>query len=72
MQCRVFSGPWNQTQESFNRWSKGKALSKDVIIHTQANVVYKANEPSMYLTITIYFPETDPWYQPKVGPESEV
>jgi len=61
MQCRVFSGPWNQTQDSFNHWAKGKMLTKDVIIHTQAVVAYKAAQPSIYLVITVYHPETGIW-----------
>lgn len=61
MKCRIFSGPWNQTQDAFNRWAKGKALTKEVIIHTQATVVYKANEYSVYVTITVYHPEHVSW-----------
>jgi len=61
MQCKIFIGPWNQVMDAFNQWAKGKALSKDVIIHTQTYTVYKAAEYSEHMTITVYHPEEAPW-----------
>jgi len=64
MKCRIFSGPWNQTQDSFNNWAKGKALTKEIIIHTAATPIYKANEYSVYVTIAVYYPEDSVWDTP--------
>jgi len=62
MKCKVFTGPWNQTQDAFNNWAKGKALTKDIIIHSHAYVMYKPNtEYSVYVTIVVFYPEAQPW-----------
>jgi hypothetical protein len=63
MKCKVFIGSWNQAVDAFNVWAKGKALSRDVIIHTQTYVIYKAGEYREHMTITVYHPEGEHWEQ---------
>ena len=61
MQCKVFIGPWNQAMDAFNQWAKGKALSRDVLIHTQTYIVYKCGEYSAHITISVYHPDDPVW-----------
>jgi len=61
MKCEVFIGPWNQVMDAFNKWAKGKLLTKEVVIHTNALAVYKAGEYSGYICITVYHPEDPFW-----------
>ena len=61
MKCKVFLGPWNQAQDAFNRWAKDKALAKNVIIHTDAFFVPRADGPTYYLCITVYHPDDEYW-----------
>lgn len=53
--------------ESFNRWAKGKALTKDVIIHTVAWQRESVSDSGF--AIIVYHPE-DPFWD-KTGSEPE-
>ena len=65
MQCKVFTGPWNQAMDAFNSWAKGKILYKDVLIHSHSLIVYKAGQYSEHLTIVVYHP--DGYDMPRAG-----
>jgi len=47
--------------DAFNEWAKGKALTKDVIIHTHADIIPIKENTYTYLAITVYHPEGKPW-----------
>jgi len=60
MKCKIFIGTWYEAQDAFNNWAKGKALTKEVLIHE--HVWYKGldyKEPC--LMIIVYHPEDPQW-----------
>ena len=60
MKCTIFRGHYLEAQEDFNRWAKGKNLTRDVIIHEQ--VLFSHEEPSIaHLLIIVYHPEGKEW-----------
>jgi len=61
MKCKVFYGRWDEAMDTFNEWAKGKALTKDVIIHTNAHIEVKDGNTFTYLAITVYHPEDPLW-----------
>lgn len=52
MQVMIFSGDRSAVQDEFNKWAKGKALTKDVLIQSDAD--------GAYVFIFVYYPE-DKW-----------
>lgn len=68
MKCKIFKGTWYDVQEAFNKWAKGKSLTRDVIIHTQVTErVESCESTSPTLMIIVFHPEgkewdtTEPW-----------
>jgi hypothetical protein len=60
MKCKIFVGRRYEVQDLFNAWAKGKALTKDVIIHTiHTNVIYHEGETQ--IAIIVYHPEDPQW-----------
>ena len=61
MKMKVFTGRWYDTMDAFNNWAKGKALTKEVLIHTHAefNPIYEDKEVA--LTIVVIHPEDPHW-----------
>jgi len=70
MKCKVFMGASGEVEVAFNNWAKGKALNKDIIIHTNMHYVYVRGLVSM-LSIVVIYPEGSAWdkepEQPKVA-----
>jgi len=60
MKCKIFHGKWYEAQDAFNAWAKGKALTRDVLIHT----ICIGNE-NVYtdgrIAIIVYHPEEPHW-----------
>ena len=56
MKVKIFYGHPEDVEKQFNTWAKGKALSRNVIIHT---VAYPAPEGGIsdYMAIAVYYPE---------------
>ncbi|GAI79199.1 unnamed protein product [marine sediment metagenome] len=56
MKCKIFYGKVEQAEDAFNKWAKGKALKKDVLIQT---VAYSAGEEFLYdgIAIIVFHPE---------------
>jgi len=48
-------------QRSFNNWAQGKALTKDVIIHTHYGEYEGGGEKQIYLCIVVFHPEDTHW-----------
>ena len=60
MKCKIFFGLWYEAQDAFNAWAKGKALTRDVLIHEQ--LMWTAGEPKTpCLLIIVYHPEDPQW-----------
>ena len=60
MKCKIFIGTWYEAQDAFNNWAKGKALTKEVLIHEQ--IFKRGQEPSdICLIIIVYHPEDEHW-----------
>jgi len=60
MKVKIFYGEVPVIERQFNEWAKGKALTKDVIIHTVAFPTYQAGTPDM-MVIAVYYPEGSPF-----------
>ena len=56
MKVKIFYGTIKSVTEAFNRWAKGKALSRNIIIHT---IAYPAPDTGTedYIAIVVYYPE---------------
>lgn len=60
MKCKIFTGTWYEAQDAFNAWAKGKALSREVLIHTVAirnDNIYQDGR----IVIVVYHPEDPSW-----------
>jgi hypothetical protein len=60
MKCKIFIGEWYEAQDAFNQWAKGKALTRDVVIHT----IPLSRTPEMtdaWIAIIVYHPEDPFW-----------
>jgi len=60
MKCKIFIGPWYETQDAFNQWAKGKALTKEVLIHT-IPVLNSHPRHETKIIIAVYHPEDPFW-----------
>jgi len=61
MKCKIFWGNPIEAMEAFNKWAEGKALSRDVIIHT-VYMPFRIEQKFEYgLCIVVYHPEGAPW-----------
>ena len=56
MKVKIFYGKIEEVEKQFNEWAKGKALTKNVIIHTVAYPT-PAIGASDYIVIAVYYPE---------------
>ena len=56
MKVKIFYGKPEKVQEAFNEWAKGKALNRNIIIHT---IAYTAPDIGTedYIAIIVYYPE---------------
>jgi len=56
MKVKIFYGHPENVEKQFNEWAKGKALSRNVIIHTSA---YPTGQAGIYdaVMIAVYYPE---------------
>jgi hypothetical protein len=61
MQCKIFCGEWFEAQDAFNEWAKGKALTKQVIIHTIYTPVKGTQGIKYCVAIVVYHPEDEVW-----------
>ena len=60
MKCKIFTGEWYDAQDAFNKWAKGKALTRDVVIHT-VFVGFPQACMSPHIAIIVYHPEDPQW-----------
>jgi hypothetical protein len=60
MKCKIFTGKWYEAQDAFNQWAKGKALTREVLIHEQI-VPHVLGEHEPRLMIVVYHPEDPHW-----------
>jgi len=60
MKCKIFYGTWYEAQDAFNKWAKGKALTREVLIHTLPNLSKLAVEDPEII-IVVYHPEDEYW-----------
>lgn len=68
MKMKVFVGAWYEAQDAFNKWAKGKNLSRDVIIHTAAEVYYEGGTYAPNLAIIVIHPEDPFWDKTEAEP----
>ncbi|MBU1067746.1 hypothetical protein KKE60_08160 [Patescibacteria group bacterium] len=62
MKCKVFKGTWYDAADAFNRWAKGKVLTRDIIIHTQVTErIEGCDTTSPTLMIIAFYPEDSNW-----------
>jgi len=60
MKCKIFIGVWYDVQDAFNKWAKGKALSRDVLIHEQVMHTHDTAGNTI-MAIIVYHPEDPQW-----------
>jgi len=60
MKCKMFVGTWFEVQDAFNNWAKGKALSRDVLIHEQVMHSHDT-QGNTIMAIIVYHPEDPYW-----------
>jgi len=61
MKIKVFVGEWYETMDAFNKWAKGKALTREVLIQTHANYVLTGAGYTHFLDIVVIHPEDPYW-----------
>jgi len=62
MKLKIFYGSVTQAIDAFNKWAKGKNLTRDVIIHEQiAERVVSCEDTEPILMIFVYHPEGAIW-----------
>jgi hypothetical protein len=60
MKIKTFTGELGEAEVAFNNWAKGKALNKDIIIHTSVHYIYE-REMHVKLSIVVLYPEGSRW-----------
>lgn len=60
MKTKTFTGNIGEVEVAFNNWAKGKALNKDIIIHTSVHYIY-TREMTVKLSIVVLYPEGSIW-----------
>ena len=61
MKMKVFTGTIYEAVEAFNKWAKGKVLTRDVIIHTHVQFSDGENLITDYADIIVVHPEDPQW-----------
>ena len=56
MKVKIFYGHPEDVEEEFNKWAKGRALSRNIIIHTIAYPSAIESIPHL-VAIAVYYPE---------------
>jgi len=56
MKVKIFYGTIKSVTEAFNRWAKGKALTKNIIIHSVAFPAPSEGTTDLF-AIFVYYPE---------------
>jgi len=56
MKVKIFYGKPEKVQKEFNEWAKGKALSRNIIIHTVPFPAYTQGMED-WIAIVVYYPE---------------
>ncbi len=56
MKVKIFYDEPAVAEAEFNKWAKGKALARDVIIHTTTAPAQAAGDME-YIFIVVYYPE---------------
>jgi hypothetical protein len=60
MKCKIFWGKPMEAVDTFNKWAKGKALTREVLIHEQ--IIYVPDDGNrQILMIIVYHPEDPQW-----------
>jgi hypothetical protein len=67
MKCKIFWGRCYEAQDAFNRWAEGKALSRDVLIHT-IPMPHGGVGHQDYIAIVVFHPESAYWDSTKNKP----
>ena len=65
MRCNVFWGCVAEAKDAFNEWAKGKALAKDVIVHSHTVMRGDKSDAPVELIIVVFHPEGDYWEEEK-------
>jgi hypothetical protein len=60
MKIKTFSGEAGEVEVAFNNWAKGKALNKDIIIHTSVHHIFDKRMITK-LSIVVLYPEGSRW-----------
>jgi len=60
VKCKIFYGIPITVEAQFNEWAKGKALTRDIIIHT---IPFPVEHGGLrdFIAIIIYYPEGSIW-----------
>jgi hypothetical protein len=61
MKMKIFTGKINEAIEAFNKWAKGKALTRDVIVHTHVQFSNGVSLWDDYAIILVIHPEVPYW-----------
>jgi len=67
MKCKIFFGVWYEAQDAFNAWAEGKALTRDVLIHT-ISILNSHPQHETKIAIIVYHPEGAIWDSTKSKP----
>jgi len=68
MKAKLFWGPPASVIVAFNQWAKGKALSRDVIIHSFTGPSADLQAGGADLYIIVYHPEDKSWDKTEIAP----
>ena len=60
MKCKIFWGCAKEAIDAFNKWAKGKSLTREVIIHEHCYSC-EGLEPNIKMVIFVYHPEGKEW-----------
>jgi hypothetical protein len=56
VKVKIFYGTLESVQKAFNQWAKGKALTRNIIIHSAAFPAYGGDVMDLF-AIFVYYPE---------------
>lgn len=60
MKLQIFSGTEYDVKQQFNEWAKGKALTREILIHEQ--VMHQGLEAyETIFALFVYYPEGSSW-----------
>ena len=60
MKCKIFWGKPMEAVDAFNKWAKGKALTREVLIHEQ--IIYVPDDGNIQILLIIVYHPEDPFW----------